>query len=354
MGLNAFFAFTIVLGQQVPWPTALGMVFWAGVIFLVLSLTRLRENIAMAFPKSIRSGAAAGIGLFLCFIGLKGMGLVKADPVTFVKAGTVGPEMLLALLGLAVALFLMLRKSPFAYLATIVGVTLAAFVCGKVKVPDSLFSLPDFSSVAFKFDPVSALNPKYLGAILAIAFTDLFDSISTFVGVSDATGLLTESEKPKKIRRGLIVDAFATFGAAILGTSSGTAYIESAAGIQAGARTGKAAVVTALCFLPCFFIAPIVGMIPAFATAPILILVGMSMFRVVGEMEYKKLEDLVPTFLTMVLIPLSFSITQGILWGFIAHAVMYILAGRRKEVTALNYALAVVSVGMLWLESSGS
>lgn len=351
MGLNAFFAYSIVLGQQVPWPTALGMVFWSGILFLLISITPLRESLALAIPRSVRVGAAAGIGLFLCFIGLKGMGLIQSDPVTFVKAGTLGAPSLLGLVGLFLGAALTLYRNPFAYLATIGGLTFLGFIFGMVKAPDTLLALPDFTSLTLKMDPIAALDPKYLGVIVAIAFTDLFDSVSTFVGVSDSTQLLTEAERPKKFRRGLIVDAFATFSAALLGTSPGTAYIESAAGIQAGARTGKAAVVTAFCFLPCLFLAPIVGIIPSYATAPILVLVGMTMFRTLKDADLSKVEDALPSFLTMALIPLSFSITRGILWGFISHVVLYVVAGRRREISLLVYVAAVVCVGLLWLEN---
>src|SRR5262249_26531799 len=159
---------------------------------------------------------------------------------------------------------------------------------------------------------------------------DLFDSISTFVGVAVATGLVEKNGEPRRLREGLLVDAFATLGAGLVGTSSGTAYIESAAGIEVGGRDGKASIVTALCFLPCFFLAPIAAMVPGFATAPVLILIGALMFRAVSQLKLDRFEDTVPAFLTMILIPLTFSITQGILWGFIAHTGLYCLAGRRR------------------------
>jgi AGZA family xanthine/uracil permease-like MFS transporter len=211
--------------------------------------------------------------------------------------------------------------------------------------------MPDFSSVFLKVDPLGALKLAMLPSILSILFTDLFDSISTFIGVAVATDMLDDKGEPRNLREGLIVDAFATLGAALAGTSSGTAYIESAAGIEAGGRTGLSAVVTALCFLPCLFIAPIAGMVPACATAPVLILVGALMFKSVARLPLKRLEDAVPAFLTTILIPLTFSITQGLLWGFITHAVMYALAGRAKEVKATTWALAAVSVGLLAVEN---
>jgi len=187
---------------------------------------------------------------------------------------------------------------------------------------------------------------------VSLMFTDLFDSLSTFLGVAQATNMLDEDGNPVNLKQGLIVDALATLFAGLFGTSSGTAYIESAAGISAGGRTGLTSVVTALCFLPCFFVAPLAGMVPAYATAPVLILIGAAMFKSVGAIDFARLEDGLPAFLTIVLIPLTFSITQGILWGFISHVGLYCLVGRRREVHPIMYALAAISVGLLILEHS--
>jgi AGZA family xanthine/uracil permease-like MFS transporter len=350
MGLNAFFAYSIVLGRHVPWPTALGIVFWAGVLFLVVSLTPLRERIALAIPRPLRGAAAAGIGLFLTFIGLKNMGLVVADPVTFVRLGKLGAEPLLALGGLVVGAALLRKKRPHAFLSAIVAVSLAAWILGKVQAPPRLVSPPDFASVTLRLDVAGALRPALLPAALAILFTDLFDSLSTFVGVAHAAELVDERGEPVNLKQALVVDALATLGAGLAGTSSGTAYIESAAGIEAGARTGKASVVTALCFVPCFFLGPLVAMVPMYATAPVLVLVGALMFRSVTALDMTKLEDAIPAFLTIVLVPLTFSITQGMLWGFLAHVTLYTLAGRAREVRPLMWGIAGVSVLLLVLE----
>jgi len=192
-----------------------------------------------------------------------------------------------------------------------------------------------------------ALSPKLWPAVVAILMTDLFDSLSTFVGVSQACGLLDSKGEPKNLREGLIVDALATLGAGLAGTSSGTAYIESAAGIEIGGRTGLTSVFTALCFLPCFFIAPAAEMVPAFATAPVLIVVGALMFKSVAHLELSRIEDALPAFLTIVLIPLTFSITQGILWGFISQVALYLACGRGREVRPWLYGLAGLSVALL-------
>ena len=319
MGINAFFTYTIILTQGIWWQVALGIVFWAGVLFLLISVTRVRETIAKAIPKELRLGTAAGIGILLTFIGLKNAGLVVADPVTLVKLGVLGRETVLAIFGLIVTLVFMMRGSALAYLAGIFSVTLFAWAAGMVPSPPSFFSAPDFQSVFLKLDIFGALKLALLPAIVALLFTDLFDSISTFMGVAHAANLLDENGDPRNLRQGLIVDSVATFGAGLAGTSPGTAYIESIAGINSGGRTGLTSVFTALCFLPCFFLAPLAGMVPGYATAPVLLLLGAAMFKSVGSISFGKIEEGLPGFLTIILIPLTFSITQGILWGFIAH-----------------------------------
>ena len=350
MGINAFFTFTIILGKGVPWPTALGIIFWAGVFFLLISVTPVRTSIAKAIPAELRIAAAAGIGIFLTFIGLKNAGFIVADPITFVKLGALGKPALLTILGIAISAFLMSRKNSFAFLVAIVVVTIIAWALGMVTAPSQVLSWPDFSSVFFKLDIIGALKLSLLPSIIAILFTDLFDSISTFIGVAHAADLLDEDGHPRNLRQGLIVDSLATMGAGVAGTSSGTAYIESIAGISMGGRTGLTSVFTALCFLPCFFIAPLAGTVPAFATAAVLILVGAAMFRSIGQINFAKIEEGVPAFLTLILIPLTFSITQGILWGFISHVGLYLMVGRRREIHPVMYALALISIGLLVLE----
>jgi AGZA family xanthine/uracil permease-like MFS transporter len=352
MGINAFFTFTIILTQRVWWQTALGIIFWAGVLFLLISVTPVRETIAKAIPPELRIGTAAGIGIFLTFIGFKNAGLIASDPVTFVKLGTLGSQVLLAIVGLAVTVILMIRRSALAFLAGIFVVTLIAWATGQVKAPDRLFSAPDFQTVFLKLDVLGALKLSLLPAIIGILFTDLFDSISTFIGVAHAADLLDEHGHPRNLKEGLIVDSLATLGAGLAGTSSGTAYIESIAGINSGGRTGMTSVFTALCFLPCFFLAPLAGMVPIYATAPVLVLVGAAMFKSVNQIDFGKIEEGLPAFLTIILIPLTFSITQGILWGFISHVGLYLVVGRRKEIHPVMFVLALVAIGLLLLEHS--
>lgn len=230
-GLNAFFAFTIILGQKVPWPVALGIVFWAGVLFLLVSATPVRVMIARAIPPGLRTATAAGIGIFLTFIGLKNAGFIAPDPVTFVRLGVLDQKALLTILGTGLTVWLYIKRSPFAFLAEIYVVTLIAWIAGLVKSPEGLFSSPDFNSVFLKLDILGALKLSLLPAMISILFTDLFDSISTFIGVSQASGLVDENGYSHNLKEGLIVDAWATLGAGLAGTSSGTAYIESVAGI---------------------------------------------------------------------------------------------------------------------------
>jgi AGZA family xanthine/uracil permease-like MFS transporter len=352
MGINAFFTFTIILTQGVWWQTALGIIFWAGVLFLIISVTPIRETIAKAIPAELRIATATGIGVFITFIGLKNAGFITSDPVTFVKLGTLGLQTVLAILGVVVTIFLMIRRSAFAYLAGIFIVTVVAWATGQIKAPSTLFSQPDFQTVFLKLDIFGALKLSLLPAIVGILFTDLFDSISTFIGVAHAADLLDENGNPHRLRQGLIVDSFATFGAGLAGTSSGTAYIESIAGISSGGRTGLTSVFTALCFLPCFFLAPLAGMVPVYATAPVLILIGASMFKSVNQIDFRKIEEGLPAFLTIILIPLTFSITQGILWGFISHVGLYLVIGRRREIHPVMYILALIAIGLLLLEHS--
>jgi AGZA family xanthine/uracil permease-like MFS transporter len=350
MGLNAFFAFTLIINGGIAWPVALGIIFWAGVLFLLISATPLRERIAMAIPHTLRVATAAGIGLLLTFIGLQNSGFVAANPATIVGVGPLDHRALLTLAALAISVWLARRDNPFAYLAGIAMVTAVAWLAGYVAPPQSWFSAPDFSSVFFKLDVVGALQLALIPAILTVMMTDLFDSLSTFIGVAQAANLVDENGAPRRLRQGLIVDAFATFGAGLFGSSSGTAYVESISGIRMGGRTGLTAIVTAFCFLPCLFIAPVAAAVPNYATSAVLILVGVSMFATITRVEFDRLEIAIPAFATLILIPLTFSITQGILWGFILHAVLHTVAGRGRDVTAAAWGLALVSVVLLVIE----
>ena len=212
-------------------------------------------------------------------------------------------------------------------------------------------SRPDFSSAFLQLDIRDALRLSLLPTIIGIFFTDLFDSLSTFIGVASASGLTDEHGRPINLRRGLIVDAIATLTSGLAGSSPGTVYVESIAGIRMGGRTGRASIVTAACFLPCFFIGPIAAAIPGYATAGVLLLVGAAMFQSVGTIDFSSLEDAVPAFVTVVLIPLTLSITQGILWGFDLYALLYAIAGRAREISLTLWLLAILSGGLLLVAS---
>ncbi|MEZ5291172.1 MAG: NCS2 family permease [Vicinamibacterales bacterium] len=350
MGLNAFFTYTLVLQGGVPWPVAFGLVFWAGVVFLLVSVTGLRESVALAIPPHLRAAAGAGIGLLLTFLGLQHGGFVAPNPATMVGAGPLDHRTVLTAASLGTIVVLARRRSPFAFLAGMAVAAAGGWVLGDVRLPERWLSAPDFTSVLFGLDVMGALQLALVPSIVAITLTDLFDSISTFMGVSQAAGLVDGEGQPLRLREGLIVDSLATLGAGLLGSSPGTAYVESVAGIQAGGRTGLTAVVTAFCFLPCLFIAPLAGAVPDYATSAVLIAVGASMFRSVARVDWDRPEIALPAFATAVLIPLTFSITQGILWGVVLHAGLHALTGRARDVRPMAWGLAAVGVLLLWLE----
>lgn len=350
MGINAFFTYNIVLGKGVPWPVALGMVFWSGVLFLLVSLTPLRETLAKAIPHHLRIAAACGIGLFIAFIGLKNGHVIVPNSETLVAMGPLSLPSIFTIGGFLMMMILHQRRSAVAFMLPVVIISVTGYLMGLVPMPDRLVSPPDFDSVFFKLNIVDALSWALLPTVISIFFTDLFDSISTFVGVSQSTGLVTDSGEPKRLKQGLIVDALATLFAALFGTSSGTAYIESAAGIEAGARTGLASVITAFCFLPFLFVGPLVAAIPDFATAPVLLAIGALMFKSVLALKTTRLEEIAPVFITVIMIPMTFSITQGMLWGFIFHTIFYVAVGRYKEITKTMAAVSLLSLLLITLE----
>lgn len=349
MGLNVFFAFTLIIQNHVPWQTALGVVFWAGVLFLLVSTTPVREHVALAIPASLRSAAAAGIGLLLTFLGLRSAGVVVADPATLVKMGALDHRAALLVIGIVVAAVLAHRRNPLAFLTSIGVVTLLAWSLGYEDAPASFFSQPDFRSTFLALDIRGSLQLSLVPPMVAILFTDLFDSLSTFIGVATASGLTDAAGRPLNLRRGLIVDSIATLGAGLAGSSPGTAYVESIAGIRMGGRSGRASVVTALCFIPCFFLGPLVAAVPSYATAAVLVLVGVSMFQALATVDFGSIEQGLPAFVTLVLIPLTLSITQGILWGFALHAVLHLVVGKGGELSPTHWALAALSVALLLL-----
>lgn len=347
MGVNAFFAATLIKTYHIPWPTALGMVFLSGVLFVILSITPLRVWLAQAIPSHIRIAITAGLGLFIALIGLKNMGMISSHPDTFLTWQAMNKKSIFSVCGLLVSIFFLQRKRAWALLAGMAIVLFLGWLFHEIPLlrPTAWFKWPDFQSAFLQLDIKHALSWSLLPAICAMVFTDFFDSIATFVGVAHATPLTHVTEQ--RMKQGLLVDALSTLTAGLLGTSSGTAYMESAAGIEVGGRTGRTAVVAALWFLPFLFVAPLLETIPDFVTAPVLIIVGTMMLRPLLQSNLHAWEDLLPLFAIVVLIPFSFSITQGMLWGFVLHVLCYVMAGRAKEISFSLYTIGAGSAGLL-------
>jgi AGZA family xanthine/uracil permease-like MFS transporter len=338
MGLNAFFTFSAVIGMKVAWPVALGAVFWSGIIFLLLSIFNIRTYIVRAIPRPLRYAIAAGIGLFITLIGLVNARFIVANPATLVGIGRLTPALLTFLAGLLVTAILIIKKIKGGILLGILFTTVAAWPLGRWWGTDRLvaghgvLAMPDFS-LLFKLDLVHSLQWSVVPVIFAFVFTDMFDSLSTFVGLAEAADLLDENGEPRHIRRSLVTDAVATTIAGLTGSSPGTAYIESAVGIEAGGRTGLTAVVGALLFLPFLFLAPLLSMVPAIATAPALVLVGVFMIRPVVKINWQQLDEAIPAFVAMVVIPFTYSITQGIVWGFLSWTALQLPAGKKAHIS---------------------
>lgn len=344
MGLNAFFAFTAVRVMHIPWQTALGAVFWAGVAFLLLSVFNVRSWIVQAIPKQVRFALSAGIGLFIALIGFENAGFIISTPGTLVGIGPLTPVTLTFLAGMILTSLLVIRRIPGALILGIVATTLFAIPVGRMwgAAPGGtpliawkgFLAMPDFSLLA-RLDLSGSLALAVWPVTFAILFTDMFDSLSTFVGVAEAANLTDENGEPRNVKQSLVVDAIATALAGVLGTSAGTAYIESAAGIEEGGRTGLTAVVAGLLFLPFMFLSPLLSIVPAIATAPALVLVGVFMMKPILRINWSSLDDAIPAFLALVLIPYTYSITQGIIWGFLSWTIIKFCIGKRQEVSPM-------------------
>lgn len=345
MGLNAFFTYSAVLGMGVPWQTALGAVFWSGIFFLLLSVFNIRTYIVKAIPRPLRYAIAAGIGLFITLIGLANAGFVVKNQATVIGHASMSPSLIIFVAGLLLTAIMVVRNVKGGILLGIVTTTLLAATLGRwwgggepVVNFNGVLSAPDFSLVG-QLDFAGSLQFAVLPVIFAFVFTDLFDSLSTLVGLAEAAHLVDEHGEPRNIKRALVTDAVATTLAGLVGSSPGTAYVESAVGIEQGGRTGLTAVVAALLFLPFLFLAPLLSMVPAIATAPALVLVGAFMLRPIVKINWMKLDDAIPAFLAMVIIPFSYSITQGIIWGFLSWTVIKLAVGKWKE---LSLALLII------------
>jgi AGZA family xanthine/uracil permease-like MFS transporter len=339
MGLNAFFTFTAVTALKIPWPVALGAVFWSGIFFLVLTLFNIRLLILRAIPQPLRYAIAGGIGLFITLIGLVNAGFIVHNPGTLIGIGSLSPAVITFLAGLFFTALLIARGVRGAILYGIVFTTLCAWPLGRwwgggvpLVTAHGWWAPPDFS-LLFRLDLVNSLKWAVVPVIFSFIFTDLFDSLSTLVGLAEAAQLLDENGEPRNVRRALFTDAVSTTIAGVLGSSPGTAYIESAVGIEAGGRTGFTAVVAAFLFLPFLFLSPLLSTVPAIATAPALVLVGVFMLRPVSRIQWKMPDEAIPAFLALVLIPFTYSITQGIIWGFFSWTLIKAGVGKFKEIT---------------------
>jgi adenine/guanine/hypoxanthine permease len=345
MGLNAYFAFAVVKGMGVSWQVALGAVFISGLLFIVVSLFRVREAIVNAIPRSLKFAISAGIGLFLAIIGLKNAGLIAAHPATFVTLGDLHqPGPVLAVLGFFLIVALEQRKVPGAIIIGILAVTVAAVATGLTPFGGIVATPPSIMPTLMQMDIAGALNMGLVTVILTFFMVELFDASGTLIGVAHRAGLLDKDGKLPRLKRALLADSTAIAAGAVLGTSSTTAYIESAAGTSVGGRTGLTAVTVAVLFVAALIFAPLAGTVPAFATAPALCYVAVLMLRGLAEIAWDDLTESAPAVVTAITMPFTFSIAHGIAFGFISYAAIKLLAGRVKELPPMVAVIALVFV----------
>jgi adenine/guanine/hypoxanthine permease len=340
MGLNAYFTYTVVKGMGIPWQAALGAVFISGAAFLLLTVFGIRQLILSALPPELYASIAAGIGLFIALIGFRNAGIVVPNAQTTVALGNLkDPSTLLAIFGLLLTAVLMAWRVRAAMLIGILGTTALGWAAGLVHWQPQSFRWSEITATAFKLDVPAILKVGFLEIIFVFLFVDLFDNIGTLIGVCKKAGLIDAANRIPRVERILITDASATIVSSLTGTSTVVSYIESAAGVVAGGRTGVTAVVIGLLFVVALFAAPLIGVIPAAATAPALIIVGSLMVSTVAEVPWSDPTLALPAFLTMAAIPLTFSIGNGIAFGFIAFTVLKICHGEFRKVNWLVYVL---------------
>ncbi len=343
MGLNAYFTYTVCIKMHVPWQTALGAVFISGVLFLCITAAGIRQMILRAIPHQLYAAVASGIGLFIAFIGFQHAGLVVRDPNTFVGIGNVrNPTTALALFGLILMVALEVKKVRGSILIGVLAVTGAAWPLGLAHWSHASIGLRALTLTAFKLDIPGALHKGLLEIIFVFFFVDLFDNLGTLVAVTKRAGLIEADHSIPRLNRILFADAAATVVGSLTGTSTVTSYVESTAGVMAGGRSGVAAIVTGLLFVAAIGAAPFAGVAPAAATAPALILVGSMMLTAIAEINWHDPLAAVPAFLTLVLIPFTYSIANGLGFGIIAWAVLHLAAGKLRRRDWLLYVLAIL------------
>jgi AGZA family xanthine/uracil permease-like MFS transporter len=345
MGLNAYFTFTVVKGMHVPWQAAMGAVFISGLVFLAVSLFKVREAIVNAIPRSLKFAISAGVGMFLAIIALKNAGVIAADPATYLTLGNMhNPTTLLAILGFFLIVALEYRRIHGSIIIGILVVTALSIALGLSKFQGIVAPVPSMAPTLMKMDLHGALNVGLLGVVFVFFFVDLFDTTGTLIGVSHRAGLLDADGKLPRLKRALLADSIAITAGAVMGTSSTTAYIESAAGTAVGGRTGLTAVVVALLFLACLWLSPLAMTVPAYATAPALCYVAVLMARGLAEIDWNDLTESAPAVMTALAMPFTYSIADGIAFGFISYAMIKILAGRFADLKP-----AVVIIAALWV-----
>lgn len=343
MGLNAYFTYTVVKGMGVPWQTALGAVFVSGIIFLLLTIGGIRQRLLSAIPYELHAAVAGGIGLFIAFIGLLNAGLIVPSPATTITLGNLHSHATqLAIFGILLIAILQAYRVKASMLIGVLATLALGILCHQVKYMPSTFNPMAIRYTAFHLDLRGALKMNALEIIFVFLFVDLFDNIGTLVAVTDRAGLIAKDHTIPRLDKIFFADATSTVVGSLAGTSTVTSYIESSAGVAAGGRTGVTAIVTGLLFLLSIFVAPVVGAIPNFATAPALILVGALMLAGVGGIEWNSPRVAIPSFLTLITIPLTYSIATGLSFGLISFAVLELATGRGRRSHWMLYLLAIL------------
>jgi AGZA family xanthine/uracil permease-like MFS transporter len=344
MSLNAYFTFAVCLGMHVPWRTALGVIFISGVLFIVITVTRVREQIVNGIPDCLKHSTAAGIGIFIAFVGLRNAKLVVANPATFLGLGSFSDrEVQAACFGILLTLVLMMRHIKGSILLGIIGTMLFGLLRGIAHLPGTFISMPHPSGTLLQLDLRGAVHLGLLEIIFAFLFVDLFDNIGTLMGVCAQAGFVKDGKIPR-VGRVLLADGVGTVIGSLTGTSTVTSYIESAAGVAAGARTGLSNIFVAALFLLAMFFSPLAAAVPGFATAPALVLVGGLMMQAVSHVAWSDLTEGFPAFVTVAAMPLTFSIASGLSFGVITYTVVKISAGKYREVSPVIWILTFVFI----------
>jgi len=354
MGLNAYFTYSVVKGMGIDWRVALGAVFLSGVAFLVLTAAGVRQMIVSAIPQELYASVGAGVGLFIALIGLKNAGIVAANPATVVGMGDLhAPGTLLALFGLLLTAALLSARVNAAILTGVLATWLLAALTGVAHFRSQPYSITDIAATAGQLDIRAALRIGLVEIVFVFLFVDLFDNVGTLLAVGKKAGLFTNANDVPRLNRILYSDAIATVAGATAGTSTVVSYIESSAGVAAGGRSGVTAIVTGLLFTASLFVAPLAGAIPTAATAPALIVVGSMMMTVVTEIPWGDPEIAIPSFLTMLAIPLTFSIANGLAFGFCGWTLLKVVRGRFREVNWMVYGLTALFIVRFWYLKTG-